>query len=72
MNEGARNKLPESIVGEFVAKTETTGEKPVETIEVKLAEEINVEVETEESSTSWQGAEPTPEATDATLKHEEL
>ncbi|KAI0158280.1 thioredoxin-domain-containing protein [Xylariaceae sp. FL1272] len=71
MNEGAKNKLPEAVIGEVVAETETA-EEPVETIEVKLGEEIKIEVEPEESTTSWQGAEPTPEATDAPPKHEEL
>ncbi|KAI0020795.1 thioredoxin-domain-containing protein [Xylariomycetidae sp. FL0641] len=66
MSEGTKNKLPESLIGEVVAE-------PVETVEVKVEEDIKaqVEPETEESSTSWQGAEPTPEATDAP-KHEEL
>ncbi|KAI0975293.1 thioredoxin-domain-containing protein [Xylaria arbuscula] len=66
MNEGPRNKLPEALISEPVA------EKPVETVEVKVEEDVKVEVETESESTSWQGAEPTPEATDAPPKHEEL
>lgn len=72
MNEGARNKLPEAIVGEVVAETGTSADDPIETIEVKMGEDIKVEIPSEESSTSWQGAEPTPEATDAPPKHEEL
>ncbi|KAI0799175.1 thioredoxin-domain-containing protein [Xylaria sp. FL0064] len=66
MNEGPRKKLPEAIIGESAA------EKPVETVEVKLEEEVKVEVETEQETISWQGAEPTPEATEAPPKHEEL
>ncbi|KAI0509086.1 thioredoxin-domain-containing protein [Xylaria bambusicola] len=71
MNEGPRNKLPEGIIGEVSQESEPTTGKPVESVEVKLEEDVKVEVETE-SETSWQGAEPTPEATDAPPKHEEL
>ncbi|KAI1321965.1 thioredoxin-domain-containing protein [Xylariaceae sp. FL0255] len=72
MNEGAKDKLPEAVIGQF-AETETeTAETPVETIEIKLGEEVKIEVEPEESSTSWQGAEPTPEATEAASDHDEL
>ncbi|KAI8622958.1 thioredoxin-domain-containing protein [Xylariaceae sp. FL1651] len=71
MNEGTKNKLPDSVIGEVI-EPGTTEEKPVETIEIKLEEEVKVEVDTESESTSWQGAEPTPEATDAPPKHEEL
>ncbi|KAI1424444.1 thioredoxin-domain-containing protein [Xylaria sp. FL1777] len=63
MNEGPKKKLPEALI------SEPATEKPVETVEVKLEEEVKVEVEAEPS---WQGAEPTPEATDAPPKHEEL
>ena len=67
MNEGPKNKLPEGVIGE-VGSTE----KPVETVEVKLEEDVKIRVETESDTTSWQGAEPTLEATDAPPKHEEL
>ncbi|KAI3324655.1 thioredoxin-domain-containing protein [Xylariaceae sp. AK1471] len=72
MNEGTRNKLPETVVGEVVQESGTAEEKPVETVEVKLEEDVKVEVDAEPETTSWQGAEPTPEATDAPPKHEEL
>ncbi|KAI0855522.1 thioredoxin-domain-containing protein [Xylaria cubensis] len=72
MNEGPRNKLPEAVIGEVVQESETTTGKPVETVEVKLEENVKIEVDTEPETTSWQGAEPTPEATDAPPKHEEL
>lgn len=72
MNEGPKNKLPEAVIGEIVQETEAAEEKPVEAVEVKLEEDIKVEVNTESETTSWQGAEPTPEATDAAPKHEEL
>lgn len=72
MNEGPKNKLPEAIIGEAVVESETVAEMPVKTIEVKLGEDVKVEVPTESETTSWQGAEPTPEATDAPPKHEEL
>ncbi|KAI1119027.1 thioredoxin-domain-containing protein [Nemania sp. NC0429] len=72
MNEGSKNKLPEAVIGEVVQETETAEEKPVETVEVKVEEDVKVEVNTESESTSWQGAEPTPEATEAAQKHEEL
>ncbi|GAW11563.1 hypothetical protein ANO14919_009100 [Xylariales sp. No.14919] len=72
MNEGPRNKLPEAIIGEVIQESETATEKPVETVEVKLEEDVKIEVDTESETTSWQGAEPTPEATDAPRKHEEL
>lgn len=71
MNEGPKNKLPETIIGEVVQEAAATEEKPVETVEVKLEEDVKVEVKTEPETTSWQGAEPTPEATDAAPKHEE-
>ncbi|KAI1756848.1 thioredoxin-domain-containing protein [Xylaria castorea] len=72
MNEGPRNKLPEAVIGEVIQESETATEKPVETVEVKLEEDVTIEVDTEPETTSWQGAEPTPEATDAPPKHEEL
>jgi protein disulfide-isomerase A6 len=72
MNEGSRNKLPDAVIGEVVQESGTAEEKPVETVEVKLEENVKVEVDTEPETTSWQGAEPTPEATDASPKHEEL
>ncbi|KAI0097926.1 thioredoxin-domain-containing protein [Nemania sp. FL0031] len=72
MNEGPKNKLPEAVIGEVVQESETVAEEPIETIEVKVGEEIKVEVDAEPETTSWQGAEPTPEATDASPKHEEL
>ncbi|KAJ8105808.1 hypothetical protein ONZ43_g7277 [Nemania bipapillata] len=72
MNEGPKNKLPEAIIGEVALETETATEEPIETIEVNLGEDVTVEVNAESESTSWQGAEPTPEATDAPPKHEEL
>ncbi|KAI0203569.1 thioredoxin-domain-containing protein [Astrocystis sublimbata] len=68
MNEGPKNKLPKAIIGEVVEEAE----KPVETVEIKLEEDVKVEVPVESKSTSWQGAEPTPEATDAPPKHGEL
>lgn len=72
MNEGPRNKLPEAVISNVAQESETATEKPVETVEVKLEEDVKVEVDTEPETTSWQGAEPTPEATDAPPKHEEL
>lgn len=72
MNEGPKNKIPKSVIGEFAQKAGTAEEKPVETVEVKVEEDVKVEVNTESDTTSWQGAEPTPEATDASRKHEEL
>lgn len=72
MNEGPKNKLPEAVIGEVVQETKAAEEKPVETVEVKLEEDVKVEVNTEPETTSWQGAEPTPEATEAAPKHEEL
>ncbi|KAI3334073.1 thioredoxin-domain-containing protein [Ustulina deusta] len=71
MNEGPRNKLPEAVIHKVIQESETATEKPVETVEVKL-EDVKVEVDAEPETTSWQGAEPTPEATDAPPKHEEL
>ncbi|KAK6948911.1 hypothetical protein Daesc_008982 [Daldinia eschscholtzii] len=68
LNEGAKKKLPESLISEVV-------EKPAESVEVKVEEDVKVEVETE-SDTPTKGAEPTPEATPAAEskvpKHEEL
>ncbi|TGJ82059.1 hypothetical protein E0Z10_g6701 [Xylaria hypoxylon] len=72
MNEGPKNKLPEAIIGEVIQESKTATEKPVETVEVKVEEDVMIEVDTEPETTSWQGAEPTPEATDASPKHEEL
>ncbi|KAI1361435.1 thioredoxin-domain-containing protein [Xylaria arbuscula] len=72
MNEGPKNKLPEAVIGKVAQTSEASTEKPVETVEVKLEEDVKIKVETESDTTSWQGAEPTPEATDAPPKHEEL
>jgi len=66
MNEGPKNKLPEALIGEIVQ------EKPAETVEVKVEEDVKVEVQDEPESAPSKGAEPTPEATDAPPKHEEL
>ncbi|KAI1334598.1 thioredoxin-domain-containing protein [Xylariaceae sp. FL0016] len=68
MSEGTKNKLPEGVIGEKIDETAD----PVETVEVKLEEDVEIKLETESDTTSWQGAEPTPEATDAPPKHEEL
>ncbi|KAI0127117.1 hypothetical protein BJ170DRAFT_582905 [Xylariales sp. AK1849] len=60
LGEGVKKKLPEGVA------TEVVEEKPAETVEVKIEEEIKIEIpEPESESTSWQGAEPTPEATEA-------
>ncbi|KAH9894688.1 thioredoxin-domain-containing protein [Xylariomycetidae sp. FL2044] len=68
LGEGEKKKLPGGVIGDATAE-----EKPVETVEVKVEESVEVKVDTEsDSSTSWQGAEPTPEATDAPTKHDEL
>lgn len=65
LNEGAKNKLPDGVVGELVQ------DKPAETVEVKVEESVEVEVETESEAPS-KGADPTPEATAEAPKHEEL
>lgn len=70
MNEGPKNKLPAAIIGEV--GSDTGAEKPVESVEVKVEEDVKVEVDTESEGTSWQGVEPTPESTEAPPKHEEL
>ncbi|KAI1497005.1 thioredoxin-domain-containing protein [Biscogniauxia marginata] len=70
MSEGAKNKLPEAVIGEVV--DETTEEKPAETVEVKVEESVKVEVETDTESSSTKGADPTPEATEKPIEHEEL
>ena len=68
LNEGGKRKLPEIKI--FVQEENdpiTEG-----TVEVKIEEEVTVEAgeaEPERTSTSWQGAEPTPEATEA-VEHE--
>ncbi|ETS84591.1 hypothetical protein PFICI_02616 [Pestalotiopsis fici W106-1] len=68
LNEGGKRKLPEIKI--FVQEENdpiTEG-----TVEVKIEEEVKVEAgeaEPESTSTSWQGAEPTPEATEA-AEHE--
>lgn len=68
LNEGGKRKLPEIKI--FVQEENdpiTEG-----TVEVKIEEEVTVEAgeaEPESTSTSWQGAEPTPEATEA-VEHE--
>ncbi|KAI1177279.1 thioredoxin-domain-containing protein [Nemania sp. FL0916] len=75
MNEGPKKKLPEAVIGEAIqeADAEAQAQKPVETVEVKVEEDVKVEVDTEPETTSWQGAEPTPESTEAAApKHEEL
>ncbi|KAI0106047.1 thioredoxin-domain-containing protein [Daldinia grandis] len=69
LSEGAKKKLPEGVIGEAV-------EKPTESVEVKIEEDVKVKVETE-SDTPIKGADPTPEATPAAEskevpKHEEL
>ncbi|KAI0538882.1 thioredoxin-domain-containing protein [Xylaria digitata] len=63
MNEGPKNKLPEAIISAV---------SPGETVEAKVEEEVKIEVDTESETASSQGAEPTPEATEAPPKHEEL
>ncbi|CAJ2500768.1 Uu.00g036210.m01.CDS01 [Anthostomella pinea] len=72
MGEGAKEKLPEAVIGEVVEESETAETKPAETVEVKIEDSVEIEIESEPESTSWQGAEPTPEATEAPPKHEEL
>ncbi|KAI0853465.1 thioredoxin-domain-containing protein [Daldinia vernicosa] len=69
LGEGAKEKLPEGVIGEVA-------EEPTESVEVKIEEDVKVEVETE-SDTPTKGAEPTPEATPAAEskevpRHEEL
>ncbi|KAI5923955.1 thioredoxin-domain-containing protein [Camillea tinctor] len=64
LSEGAKNKLPEGVIGEAV---ETAEEKPAETVEVKVEETVKVEAETEAESAAT-GAEAAPEATE----HDEL
>ncbi|KAI0409934.1 hypothetical protein F4802DRAFT_542674 [Xylaria palmicola] len=71
MNEGSKRKLPEAVMGEVAQESDTATQKPVETVQVKLEEDVKIEVDTEPEAASWQGAEPTPEATDAPPKHEE-
>lgn len=74
LNEGGKRKLPEIKI--FVQDENdpivqnSVVQDPVaqETVEVKVEEEVKVEAgeaEPESTSTSWQGAEPTPEATEA-------
>ncbi|KAK8857325.1 thioredoxin-domain-containing protein [Apiospora arundinis] len=65
LSEGTKKKLPAGVLSE-VAEEAPKAEK----VEVKVEEEVKVEVPTESESTSWQGAEPTPEATAA--EHDEL
>ncbi|KAI1632518.1 hypothetical protein F4809DRAFT_87174 [Biscogniauxia mediterranea] len=65
MSEGAKNKLPEGVIGEVVE--ETTEEKPAETVEVKVEESVKVEVDTD-TETATTGAEAAPEPTE----HDEL
>lgn len=70
MNEGPKNKLPSAVIGEI--GSDTGAEKPVESVEVKVEEDVKVEVDTEPEGTSLQGKEPTQESTEAPPKHEEL
>ncbi|GAP85255.1 putative protein disulfide-isomerase [Rosellinia necatrix] len=72
MNEGPKNKIPEAIIGEVIQESEAAADKPVETVEVKVEEDVKVEVETEPETSSGQGAEPTPESTNAPPEHVEL
>jgi protein disulfide-isomerase A6 len=68
LNEGGKRKLPEIKI--FVQDEEAPAAQ--ESVEVKVEEEVKVEAgeaEPESTSTSWQGAEPTPEATEA-AEHE--
>ncbi|KAI1864059.1 uncharacterized protein JN550_009079 [Neoarthrinium moseri] len=67
MNEGEKKKLPESLIAEPPKESPTADKPAEETVEVKVEEDVKVEVpepEAESASTSWQGAEPTPEATE--------
>ncbi|KAI0397422.1 thioredoxin-domain-containing protein [Xylariaceae sp. FL0594] len=66
MNEGPKEKLPEGLIGEVVQE-----EKPAETVEVKVEEDVKVEVPDEPESSPSKGVDPTPEATNAPPKHEE-
>jgi protein disulfide-isomerase A6 len=60
LSEGAKKKLPDGVI------TKVTEKPAEETIEVKVGEEIKVEVpESETKSSSTKGSEPTPEATEA-------
>jgi protein disulfide-isomerase A6 len=78
MSEGEKKKIPEGVITSVVSKkpAEETpaSEKPVkETIEVTVEDEIKIEIPDSDESTSWQGAEPTPEATEAPESvHDEL
>ncbi|KAK8058009.1 hypothetical protein PG994_008457 [Apiospora phragmitis] len=68
LSEGTKKKLPAGVLSE-VAKETPKAEK----VEVKVEDEVKVEVPTEDETTSWQGAEPTPEATPAPeSEHDEL
>ncbi|KAM0816434.1 putative Thioredoxin domain-containing protein [Seiridium cardinale] len=64
LNEGGKRTLPDIKI--FVAEDDAP--PAAETVEVKVEEEVKVEAgeaEPESTSTSWQGAEPTPEATES-------
>lgn len=71
LNEGGKRPLPDIKI--FVADDEVPA---AEKVEVKVEEEVKVEAgeaEPESTSTSWQGAEPTPEATEVPVhEHNEL
>ncbi|KAK8013064.1 hypothetical protein PG991_010439 [Apiospora marii] len=68
LSEGTKKKLPAGVLSEVAEET-----PKAEKVEVKVEDEVKVEVPTEDESTSWQGAEPTPEATPAPeAEHDEL
>jgi protein disulfide-isomerase A6 len=59
LSEGVKQRLPEGVI------VDVAEEKPAEKVDVKVEEEIKIEIPDDTESTSWQGAEPTPEATEA-------
>lgn len=64
MSEGVKHKLPAGVLADL-PDAPPPPPPAAESIEVKIEDEVKIEIDTEPETTSWQGAEPTPEATEA-------